>query len=45
MLKQIVAVSLSLLSTACMPDVGADPIAPAAHKLAPLAPELKGIRE
>lgn len=44
MLKQIVAVSLSLLSTACTPDVGADPIAPASHTLAPLAPEFKGIQ-
>jgi thiol-disulfide isomerase/thioredoxin len=43
MFKQVVAVSLSLLSTACMPDVGAEPMPPASLSAATLAPEFKGI--
>lgn len=43
MFKQIVAVSLCLLASGCNHDVGAEPVPPASHGSASLAPEFKGI--
>ncbi len=46
MLKPIVALSMCLLSAACTPgDTSAEPVPPANHAAAPLAPEFKGIAQ
>ena len=46
MLKQVVALSMCLLSAACTAgDTSAEPIPPTNHAAAPLAPEFKGIEQ
>jgi thiol-disulfide isomerase/thioredoxin len=46
MLKQVVALSMCLLSAACTAgDTSAEPVPPAKHAAAPLAPEFTGIQQ